>query len=207
MITYAPEDIANLALRRIAYETPIGFMNEGSRASRVAIEIYSQTRDDLLRSKDWPFARQATTLTLLKTAPVGGYSPATPWSTEYPPLPWIYEYIYPLGALEVRSVRPTPIFIPEYMPRFHRFVVASDPSLAPAPDGETRVILTNLVNAQAVVTGQIIDTSQWEANFVEALVDALAVKMQNALAPEANFDKERLGEAAQATQIADMRRG
>ena len=208
MIAYSPEDIVNMALRRIGYDTPIGFMYEGSRASRVAVEIYSQTRDDLLRSKDWPFARQAFTLVLLKTAPVGGYSPTTPWSTSYPPLPWIYEYEYPPVALEVRSVRPKPIFIPEYSPKFNRFVVASDPSLVAAPpDGESRVVLTNLSNAQAVITAQITDTTQWEANFIEGLADVLAVKLQNALSPEANMDKERIGEAQQSVQTATMRRG
>lgn len=169
------EDIINQALRRISYPTPIGFIYEGSPAARVAVEIYGQTRDDLLRSQDWPFARQSAALQVLKTAPPNGYG-VTPWNPDYPPLPWIYEYAYPVqptACLRVRAVRPTPIFIPELDPQPNIFVVADDYTLAPP----TKVILTNLVNAVAVYTGQITEPATWEPMFTEALIDALAARL------------------------------
>ena len=73
---------------------PIGTIWEGSPASRVALEVYGQTRDALLNNEDWPFARRAVGLALLKTAPVGGYA-GLPWTNAYPPPQWIYEYAYP----------------------------------------------------------------------------------------------------------------
>jgi len=198
----AIEDLCNQALRKISYPTPIGYIYEGSRASRIAVEIYSQTRDDLLRSKDWPFARQAAGLTLLKTAPVGGYG-VTLWTSAFPPPPWIYEYAYPTGCLYVRSVRPTPIIIPELTPRPNVFVVADDPSLTtPA-----QVILTNLARAQVVFTGQITNISAMEPMFIEGLIAALALKFQEALSPDANAVKDRATEAQVDVGMADERRG
>lgn len=195
------EDICNLALRQINYPVPIASIYDGSRASRVAVEIYGQTRDNLLGARDWPFARQAVVLTLLKTAPVGGYS-ATQWSSAYPPLPWIYEYAYPSNAIDVRSVRPTAILLPEYDPRPNVFVSANDPAL-----GE-KVVLTDLRNATAVITAQITQPLQWlDPNFIEALVDALAMKFQSALNPNLEAMKERALEQQTAVAIADQRRG
>ncbi len=195
------EGVCNMALRRISYPTPIGYIFEGSPAARVAVEIYGQTRDDLLRNSDWDFARQATGLTLLKTAPVGYVYP-TVWSSAYPPPPWIFEYAYPPGCLLVRSVRPTPIVMPALDPQPNIFVVADDPTVTPS-----KVILTNLANAQAVFTGQIIDITQWNASAVEALVTALATLFQASLAPQPEMDKERIGEEAQAVAVAVGRRG
>jgi hypothetical protein len=202
MADLTPEGLCNMALRRIGYGTPIGYLLEGSPAARAAVEVYGQTRDDLLRGSDWDFARQAAGLALLKTAPVGGYGYLNPWTNAYPPPPYRYEYAYPTNALLVRSVRPTPILMPEFDPQPNVFVVADDSSVTPS-----KVILTNLVNAQAVYTGQIIDPTQWNASFVEAMVDSLATLLQQALGPNPDADKERMEQEAQAIGIAVGRRG
>jgi hypothetical protein len=198
-----PEGVCNLALRRIAHPYPIGFIYEGSPAARVALEIYGQTRDELLRGSDWDFARQAVGLTMLKTAPAGGYGFMNPWTNAYPPPPWVYEYAYPSGALMIRSVRPTPIVMPEYDPQPNVFVLGNDNSLSPP----AKVILTNLAGAQAVYTAQVTDPTQWNVQFTEALVSALATRFQLALAPSAEADKDREQEEAQETTIAVPRRG
>lgn len=201
----APEQIVNQALRRIGYQVEIGFMYEGSPAARAALTLYGQTRDNLLRAKDWPFARQSVALTLLKTAPVGGYGFQTPWTSAYPPVPWVFEYAYPTGCLEMRSVRPTPILIPEYDPVPNIFIIADDTSLAPTP---AKVVLTNLRAALGVFTGQATDPAQWEPMFTEALVEALARRFAEALAGEnAEALKLQLG-IEQATEgAADLVRG
>jgi hypothetical protein len=196
------EALINQALRRIAYQVPIGTIWEGSPASRVALEVYGQTRDALLNNEDWPFARQAVGLRLLKTAPVGGYS-GLPWSNAYPPPPWIYEYAYPDACITIRSVRPTPIIMPEFDPRPHIFVLANDNSLNPP----AKVVLTNLANAQAVITGQITDPLSYEAGFTDALVAALALRLQEALSPDATAIKDRAAEAQTEMVMANERRG
>lgn len=200
-MAFTVEDLVNQALRRISFPTPIGYIYEGSKASRIAVDVFAQTRDNLLCAKDWDFARQGIVLTLLKVAPVGGYG-LTPWSSIYPPVPWIYEYDYPATAMAVRSVRPTPILIPEYDPQPNVFVAANDTALG------QKVLLTNLANATAVITAQITDINQWQdSEFVEAFVDALAVQFQQALAGDPNLVKLRIGQEQMAEAAADSRHG
>lgn len=196
------EDVCNLALRRIAYPTPIGQIFEGSRAARVAVEIYGQTRDDLQRNGEWDFCRQSSALVLLKTAPVQGYGWAAVWTSAYPPVPWIFEYAYPPGCLLIRSVRPTPTIILAYDPQPNLFVVADDPTVSPS-----KVVLTNLAGALAVFTAQIIDPTAWNSSFTDALVAALATRFQAALNPDANQEKERVQQEMQEGAVADAKPG
>jgi hypothetical protein len=201
---FSVAQICNAALHRIGYETEIGYLYEGSTAARIALAVYGQTRDALLRSKDWPFARQSAALALLKTAPPGGYGYGNPWTSAYPPAPWIYEYAYPAACLEMRSVRPTPVLMPEYDPVPNIFVIADDTAIQPAP---AKVVLTNLRNALAVFTGQVTDMTQWEPMFTEALVEALARRFGEALGGNADAIKLQLGIEAETAAAADLVRG
>ena len=196
--------LVNQALRRIGYQVEVAYLYEGTPAARAALTLYGQTRDNVLRSKDWPFARQSVALSLLKTAPVGGYGPMNPWTPAFPPVPFIFEYAYPDGCLEMRSVRPTPIMIPEYDPVPNIFVIADDTALAPP----AKVVLTNLRAALAVFTGQVTDMTQWEPMFTEALVEALARRFAEALAGEnADALKLQLGIEQATEAAADLVRG
>ncbi len=198
----SPVQVANLALRRIGYKTEIGYLYEGTVAARAALQAYGQTRDALLRSRDWPFARQAAALTLLKTAPVGGYG-ITGWTSAYPPPPWIYEYGYPSGCLEVRGLLGTPSIMPEFSPRPVLYTVATDPSVG---SGE-KVVLTNIPNAQAVFTAQIADPTQWEPLFTEAMVEALGRRLAEALGANADAVKAQFQIEQESAAVAAGRRG
>jgi hypothetical protein len=197
----SPEEVVNLALQTLGYPEFIGSLFEGSVPARAGLQFYAQTRDELLRETDWPFARQAVTMALLKTAPPGGYG-ITPWNpATNPPLPWIYEYSYPSGCIEMRSVRPLPIVIPNYDPKPNIFVVASDTQT------NLKVVLTNLINATAVFTGQVTDPTQWESLFVDSLVQRLARKMAPGLAAKPNVEKDEQAEEATTGAQADAHRG
>ncbi len=203
-MTISVEDLCNQALVRIRYTPPIGSIYEGSIASRIALQIYGQTRDNLFGVRDWPFLRRQVALGLpIKTAPAGGYG-AGAWNPSIsPPPPWIYEYTYPDNCIEIRSLLPTPIFIPVFTPGFTRFVTAQD-----SVSGE-KVVLTNLFRPLAVMTGQVNDPNEWkDSNFTEALVDALAVQFEKHTG-EGDVNKIQLAErdAAQATEVASQRRG
>ena len=195
------ESLVNQALRRASYKIEIGSIYEGTTAARAALTLYGQTRDDLIRMKDWDFARQDATLVLLKTAPVGGYG-LTPWTSAYPLGSWIYEYAYPAACLKIRSIRPTPIIIPVLDPQPVTFAIADDPSVSPA-----KVVLTNLANAQAVYSGQITDMTQWEATFTEAFIEALARRLGEALGANADAVKTQLQIEAASIAEADTVRG
>lgn len=168
-------DLINAALVQIGYESLIGEMQDGSRAAQLALAIYGATRDDLLRgSEDWSFARRDVGLTLLKSAPAGGYL-LTPWTNDYPPLPWLYEYAYPSDCLKVRSVRPTPIFVPNFDPQPYVFATPNDTAT------QQKVICCNAPNAICTYAGQVTDPTQFEASFDQALIGALSVRLAPAL--------------------------
>lgn len=197
------EDLANAALDRIRWPEQIGDLYEGTRAARVGARIYDQTRDDLLRSSDWSFARRDTVLTLLKSAPPGGYGYGVVWSSQYPPPPWWYEYAYPSDCLKVRAIRVTPLLIPSFDPLPVLFTDDNDASLTPA----ARVILTNQARALAVYTGQITDMTTWPADFTEAMIEALARRFAEALTGEANQLQNHEAIEQGTEQVAARRRG
>ena len=170
-----PEGIINLSLGRIKYPYRIGSIFEGSKASKAALDIYGQTRDDLFRTADWPFARRDAQLALINEAPVGGYVPPTTWNpTDYPPLPWRFQYTYPSDSLRVRSVRPVDVFLVNYDPREHRFTVTNDDSVSPAQ----KTLLTNVGPiVVATYSGRLTDPTTFDADFTEAFAEALARRL------------------------------
>ena len=195
------EDICNAALRRVGYPTPIGNMYEGSRASRVALDFYSQTRDALFSEFDWSFLQQEVDLGMpIKTAPPSGYG-VTPWNPAVnPPPPWIYEFSYPANCINVRSVRPLPLFIPEAMPRVNIFQQVYDAQLA------AKVIVTNLARPLAIITGRVTNPAEWQDNdFIDSLIERLAVLFGRELGKDPN--DTQIGErmAVQAKTEAEER--
>lgn len=204
MVIFSIEDLLNQALRRIGYQVPIGYILEGSKASRVAIEFYSQERDDLLSINDWQFARREVNLTIIKTAPVGGYNISVPWTPAYPLLPWVYEYAYPAQCLQVRSIRSAQAIIPDFDPSPNIFTVANDNALmVPA-----KVILSNVAVAVASITAQVTDPAQWaDAQFIEALIDRCALRFQENLNPQPDEVKMRAAEDQVGQAMGQDNRG
>src|ERR1019366_9251122 len=87
----SPADIINVSLRRIGYKLRVASLYDGSKAAKSALDIYAQTRDEILRQNDWTFAERNIAMVLLKQPPASGYIPPLIWSTAYPPLPWLFE--------------------------------------------------------------------------------------------------------------------
>lgn len=185
----SPADIINAALAQIGYKDRVANLYEGSKAAKNALDIYGQTRDQVLRQGDWPFAQRDLNGTLIKSAPVGGYvPPATAWNNSYPPLPWLYEYGYPDDCIKVRAVKPSPILIPNFNPQPYLFTVAND--------GNERVILSMVQNAVITYVGRITDPTDMPADFVEAFIAALGRRLAPLLS---TLDATKL--EAQAEQV------
>ena len=180
----AVEDILNAALRRASYPTPIGNIYEGSRAARVALDLYSQTRDALFGEFDWSFLQQEVDLGMpIKTAPPSGYG-ITPWNPVLnPPPPWVYEFAYPANAIKVRGVRPLPLFIPEAMPRVNIFQDIYDGQLA------AKAIVTNLSRPLAIITARVTNPAEWQdQNFIDSLIERLATLFGRELGKDPNAE-------------------
>ena len=169
------EDIVNLALAKIGWRGRIGSIWEGSDAAKLALNVYAETRDELLRDGDWGFAERNTVLTPVKTAPAAGYMGA--WTSAYPPIPWTYEALWPSDCLKVRAIKPVPIFQQDFDPQPNVFSVDNDNSL-----GEPcKVILYNVRNAVLVYSGQVTNPADWESDFVDDLTAEMAKRLGPAL--------------------------
>src|SRR5690242_430341 len=175
----SPEDIANAVLARIGYKLRIGNMLEGSPASKLFLDIYGQTRDDLLRQGDWGFAEKITASTTTGTAPS----------------PWAYQYVYPSDCLKLKQV-----FSPTYtsdtnnpIPTLFRIGSAGTGT------SSSEVIWSQTQTATLVYTSQITNPAMWEPMFIEALIEALARRAAPGLA---KLDQAGLA-AAQAEAQAE----
>lgn len=170
----APEDVLNLVFARLGFRLRLGSIYDGSDHAKKALDIYSQTRDALLRSSDWPFAQREIAPTLLKSAPANGYVPPNIWNpANFPPLPWKYEYAWPSDCLEARALRPQPVFLPNYDPQPVLFKIVNDNSFTPPQ----RVIVSDISNPCLVYTGQVTDPNTWPNDFSEALAASLGRRL------------------------------
>lgn len=198
-----PADVVNMGLVKIGHPFRIGSLYDGSMAAKKALDIYAQMRDEMLRDVAPDFSQRTIALTLLKSAPPGGYIPPTIWDpTTNPPLPWLYEYTYPADCLKVGSLRTTPIFVPEFDPSPRLFEVSNDNAYTP----QRRVILAYTPNAICDYVGQVTDPTVWDVNFVTALSDQIAERLTVALGDPKLLQAEAQ-EAGLSTAIAGSVRG
>jgi hypothetical protein len=174
----SPADLCNLALVRMGYKLRIGSLFDGSTAAKKFLDVYSQTRDELLEVGDYDFSERTLALTLLKSAPQGGYFPPVNWDpTTNPPFGFAYEYAFPGDAIKIRSVKPPALFLINADPQPHSFKLANDGGYNPPQ----RVVLCNVGNAVATYTAQVTDPVTWNVTFCEALAAALERRTAAAL--------------------------
>lgn len=115
-LSTAPEDLVNRACDAIGYigdneaddGQPVGDLQQGTLASRVASRIYSPLRQQLLRAAHWRFARKQTNLLLVEDATIGQPVPGG----------FNYEYLLPSDCLQV-------LFVPSQSAQFVAFTTYS----------------------------------------------------------------------------------
>ena len=197
-------DICNIALGAIGARATLSSLTEASPQANACALLYPTVRDALLRELRWDFAAQQRTLALLAAA---AGTPEQTGVLPVPPLPWLYEYAYPAGCLDVRAILALPPgaggAVPgPTLPRPEiRWTAAGDTD---ADGNDIRVILTNQPQAVAAVTAQVTDPNVWDADFQVAVVgrlaEALAVPLSGNLDLAAKAIKD--GEAAVARAMA-----
>lgn len=207
-------DIVNQGLRDAGLPLRIADLYEGSEASKVALEIISQTRDEIQRLTDWSFTRRFTALTLLKgPPPVGGYTPFSPWSPIYPSPGYLFEYAYPDDCLDLRAITQYPGLTPDLDPVPQLWLVQNDatpvvsgnPPVASGPPA--KIILCNVNNALAVYRGRVTDPAQWDSGFISALVASLGDKFAVAFGAQVDAQRQQKTEAEITRQTAADVRG
>lgn len=168
------ENVVNQALDQIGYPRHIGSIFDGTPAARVALDLWGQTRDSLLYTLQPEWAKKDEKLILSKEAPniQGGTAQydLTPWSSIYPPLPWLYEYTAPTDCIKPLHIKTTPLFLPVWQPRAYIFRHISTST--------TETILTNAPDAILTYIHRLLDPDDWEFDFKDAMIQLLARKMQ-----------------------------
>lgn len=138
-------DICNRALSRLGTRATISALDENSTEARTAYIWYAATRDVLLRSHDWNFARRRVILAEQGSAPTG----------------WSFRYAFPTDCVRLLRIASA---LPHRDPV--RFEVAGDST--------SRFVLCDEPAAEAVYTARVDDPNLYDAGFASALVDQLA---------------------------------
>lgn len=138
-------DICNRALSRLGTRATISALDENSTEARTSSIWYGATRDVLLRSHDWNFARRRVILAEQGTVPTG----------------WSFRYALPtdcIRLLRLSAAAPAGGAV--------RFEVAGDST--------SRFVLCDEPAAEAIYTARVDDPNLYDAGFASALVDQLA---------------------------------
>lgn len=98
-MAYLPSDVAREALSAIASEVTIGNIEEGTREANICLLAYRSCLQQLLRAANWDCARRQAPMTLLADA-----TGNTPYVGTLVPVPWVYEYAYPIDCMKARFV-------------------------------------------------------------------------------------------------------
>lgn len=192
--------LANIAFIRLGFKLTTGSLLDGSDHSNAALNVYAQTRDEMLRQFDYDFAQRTITLTLLKQARAAGYFPPNVWDpATMPPVGFGYEYTYPADCLKVRALVPPPTFVLDMDPQPVDFMEYNDNNYTPP----RRTIVCNTASAIAVYTGQVTNPATWDVAFVEAMTAALSRRLAAALVGAQSIPVAGQDEAME-TAIAQM---
>jgi hypothetical protein len=210
----AIEDIVNQGLRDAGVPLRISDIYEGSEPAKVALEVFTQTRDEIQRLADWSFNRRQVNLSLLKgPPPTGGYNPMQPWSPVYPAPGYLFEYAYPSDCLDLRAIIQQPGLTPDLDPVPQLWLVQNDatpnvsgtPPVASGPPA--KVILCNVNNAIGAYRAQVTDPNLWDSGYIAALVASFGDKFSTAFGAQVDAQREQKAEAQIARQVGSDVRG
>jgi hypothetical protein len=147
--------ICNLALAALGEKAFIQDINEASVQARYAKLFYTPSRRATLRAHPWNFARVKATLALVTDT--GGK--------------WEYAYALPARCLKARYIVP---LVPGDKVPFE---------VALSQDGNSRVLYTNMPDAELVYTYDLENPDLFDPMFVDAFAFGLATRLSPVLAP------------------------
>lgn len=179
--------VINEALQQIAAQTTITSISDPQQpAGLYAAVVYNPTVQLLLRKMEPAFARYTKALTLSAAVT--------------PVEPWAYEYLYPTDCVRLLQVAPASGAYDVLDPQPIRSNVGFD--LISAVN--TKVVLTNQVNAVAIYVSSTPTEIQWDPLFQDTVVRRLANPLAMALSGRPDFAREILEESAKMAASADM---
>jgi hypothetical protein len=176
-ISVSEVSICNMALAHCGVTMFIESTSESSQQADLCNLFYAPTRDKVLQAFPWPFARKYTALQDL----------------EDPPANWGFRYLYPADCLKLRNIINNGYmpFYPGFYPGYYADESVCLPVRVPyqiglAADGSSRIIYTNIANAQAEYTVKVTDVTLFPQTFINALAWALAAELAIPLTTDMN---------------------
>ena len=215
--------IWNEALSAMGARARVSSPTENSPQARECALRYSSVRDTLLRSAPWDFAERTISAGLLKAAPgtEENTESAGPWSTNWPPPPWLYMYLYPADCVRMlrvklqpyaRQTTNVPIF--SYSPAentpMQELAIPFKRSTDFADGKQRTVVLTNAQDALFVYTARVTNPALFDVLFTEALVNSLASELCIPLAGApglANGLAQKANNTIMTARLADANEG
>lgn len=164
-------EICDIALARVRAGSVTDVDTENSPQAIQCRRFFDATRDLLLASFPWAFARRVQKLTKTANGPVE----------------WAFEYDYPNAAVKIRYIVPPELaqslgdagfqgmHLTEPLTEMARIPFAVSGSSELTTDD--KVILTNLDDAYAVYTEKVTTIDRWTTLFIEALKWRLAMEL------------------------------
>lgn len=155
--------VANRALTKLGADR-ITSLADNTKEARTVSQMFDTVRDDELRARAWSFSKTRVQLSADVAAPVFGYE---------------FAYTLPFDCLRIWEVNETfwngPDLADYRSPGWKPYTVEGRKILTSAVDRDT---LTGTPGPlRLVYLKQIEDTTQWDANFVEAFACRLAAEM------------------------------
>lgn len=203
-----------MALQNAGTRASVADLNEESNEAAQCRLRFEPVRDQVLRLAQWNFAKKTIVAALNKSAPGTPENPsaATTWTTDYPPPPWLYEYIYPSDCIALRYVyaqTANATAIPTFpsslayradltQPVYWKFERAMGLNGA----SQAAVVLTDARQAIFVYTARVTNTSLWDPLFIEAFTFFLAADIVMNITGDRNQKNDLLKEAEARLTIA-----
>jgi hypothetical protein len=166
-------EVVNRALVEIAQGVPlpsgtVATNFDGSANGIYAAELYQGAVQMLLRQDDYEFARELVVL-----------SPASSFPNI---IGWTNVYVYPTYAVRIRQIVPSTYDVTDPQP------IRWDAGF----DGFQQVIYTNVAEAQAVITTNLVTEGQFDDSFTEMLVRYLGSQLSIPVAGRPDFSEKML---------------
>lgn len=162
-------EIGNMALAHLASGIAMTTLMDRTAEARAVSRFFKQVRDEVLGAFPWPFASRRVTLEVVESDPNDD---------------WAFSYRYPTGALTIwripsgfdraQGLTPDPLCWPVYP-----FGVTHPVPFVITSDRTGKLIYCDLESAEAEVTFQITDVTQFPADFTAAF----ALKLAGDIAP------------------------
>lgn len=173
-MAYEPTDVVQQALDAAGIDYTLGDVEDGTRQAQVALRAYERCRRQLLRAVHWDFARKEMDLVLIADA-----SGNTANVGRLVPVPWLYEYAYPVDCVKAR-----------YIP-FNRNQAPPTPSGNITPPDADAPLMTGLTTPP--LTGQRIIPSRF-----------LVTNDSNNLPPNPGYDTPGLSPVGRTVILSNV---